>query len=486
MQGADDMEATLFRSASLVNRESFHRLPTNYVSTNYIAQTGPILFNVTRTTKSWNARCAFRLPLMKNTPQRRSLRYFNYYFSLRGVFENLCGGGTLVFVSFALSIGIARERVALITTVTSAACIMQMLAIFLANRIHRKKRYILILSFIEPLLMAAAVLAIPFMPPAWRFTALMVAVFLAAGALHLTKPFTDGWMATIIPAGLRGRYIGRRVQWLTLSTVLATLTGGFLLQFGARGAMLPTAMILVVGALFGILSVLQLRTLDMPAVAAVSKVTLADVWAVISGRYPLFHRYLLGMLIYLCPFFLAIPYYQVYYLRILHMPEGFVAMMSCVYFAVKIMVMPFCGRFTDRFGGRLSLLVAGVIYVVFFAGFSMSHETFYWPVLFGWALVSIADGFYAVAIASALFASVPDTPNRNVFFAVSNLVALGGYGIGALIAMPILSLLQRVEWTNGPFRGGQFQVYYGLCALLMAGCLFSALMITPAHRAGHR
>ncbi len=406
--------------------------------------------------------------------------YFNYYFSLRGVFETLCAGSTLVFVSFALSIGVPRERIALITAATSAACIMQMLALFLANRIHRKKRFIMILSFTEPLLMASAVMAIPFLPTGWRFPVLIAAVFLAAGALHLTKPFTDGWMASIIPAGIRGRYIGKRIQWLTVSTVLATLTSGFLLQYGTDGAMLPTAMILVVGALFGVLSVLQLRSLDMPAVAAISKVTLTDVWDVISGRYRPFYRYLLGMMIYLLPFFLAIPYYQVYYLRVLNMPAGFVALMGCGYFAIKIAVMPFCGRWVDRVGIRSALLVAGLVYVVFFAGFLFNHTGRYWPLLLCWGVVAPADGLYAVSIASALYARVPNTPNRNVFFAVSNLVALGGYGVGALIAMPILALLQPVRWTAGPLQIGPFQVYYALCALLMTGCLFSSFLIAPA------
>ncbi len=419
---------------------------------------------------------------MKDHIKRRSLRYFNYHFTLRGVFENLCAGGTLAFVSFALAIGVPRERIALITAAASAACILQMLALFLANRVQRKKRYILVLSFLEPILMAATVITIPFLPSPWRFPLLLVAVFMAAGALHLTKPFTDGWMAAVIPAGIRGRYIGRRTQWLTVSVVLTTLTSGFLLQYGADGNILLIAIILVIGALFGVLAVFQLRSLEMPAVAAISRVTLSDIRDVFCGKYPRFKRYLLGMLIYLLPFFLGIPYYQVFYLRVLNMPAGFVALISCVYFAVKIVVMPICGRWCDRIGIRSALLVAGCIYVMFYGGFPFNHTGRYWPILICWAIAAFADGLYVVAISSALYASVPETPNRNVFFAVSNLVALGGYGIGALVAMPILTVLQPVNWNIGPLQIGPYQIYYAICALLMIPCTFSALLIAPPGR----
>jgi MFS family permease len=422
---------------------------------------------------------------MQTDRTRHSLRYFNYFFSLRGVFENLCAGNTLLFVSFALATGVSRERIGIISAAASVACIVQMLALFLANRIRHKKRFFLLLSFIEPLLMMAAVLTIPFLPAAWRFPFLISAVFLAAATLHLTKPFTDGWMAAIIPAGIRGRYIGLRTQWLTISTILSTLAAGFLLQYCTGGAMLPIAVILVIGALFGVLAVMQLRTIEMPALAATSHVTMRDIWSVISGHYRPFTRYLLGMLIFLCPFYLAIPYYQVYYLRILEMPAGIVALMQCGYFVVKIVMMPYCGRWVDRYGVRTALLTAGIIYTVFYAGFPLNQTGCYWPLLLCWMLVAPADGLYGVAITSALYSSVPDTPNRSVFFAVSNLVALGGYAIGALIAIPILALLRPVQWTWGPFAIGQFQAYYGLCALLMAGCTLSSFWIAPARGKGN-
>ena len=55
----------------------------------------------------------------------------------------------------------------------------------------------------------------------------MVAVFVSAAALNLTRPLFESWVASSVPMAIRGRYLGRRVQAIQLFAIGATPVAGF-------------------------------------------------------------------------------------------------------------------------------------------------------------------------------------------------------------------------------------------------------------------
>ena len=123
---------------------------------------------------------------------RSSLAWFNWNISLRGVFETICGGTTMVFVAYALVIGVPRDAMGYFSATIGFACILQLLCLPLVSRVRRRKRFILIVAVIEPLLLVAAVLLTPILPPALRPISLGLAVFLAACISPGRLP-TTGW-----------------------------------------------------------------------------------------------------------------------------------------------------------------------------------------------------------------------------------------------------------------------------------------------------
>ena len=109
----------------------------------------------------------------KRTPTRRSLAAFNWSAGLRSVYDTLCGGTTFVFVGFALSLGIAPERIGLITLITSLACLVQIAGIMLLNVIADKKAFVLRVALAEPVILVGTVLLLPFLPSGLRVIALL-------------------------------------------------------------------------------------------------------------------------------------------------------------------------------------------------------------------------------------------------------------------------------------------------------------------------
>lgn len=403
---------------------------------------------------------------------RDSLRRFNISAGLRSVFDTVGGGTTFVFVAFACSLGLAKEQIGWLTFLVSSACLVQMAGIPLIRRAQNKKRFALTLALSEPLLLAAAVLLAMFLPAPWRIYAFAAAVFLAAAFLHLSRPVTDDWVASTIPAEIRGRYLGRRTQILSAIIIVTTLTAGWLSERVGMTNLRGLGILILAAATCAVAAVLVLRDAAMPALAASSQPHWRDGATVLRTRP--FMRLMLLTVLFNLPFFFACPYYQVFNLEVVKMPATMIAVMQAGYYAVKILALPWLGRLVDRWGPRRSMMAAGVVYAWFFSTFLFCGPGRYWPIMVGWAVVSLADGAFGLAVQSALYATVPGTPARPSYFAASNIIALVSYGAGSAVAVPVLQSLKNVDVTLGPLRLGNFHFLYIGCALLMLPCLFAA------------
>ena len=413
---------------------------------------------------------------------RDSLRRFNISAGFRGVFDTVGGGSTFIFVGFACSLGLAKEQLGWLTFLVSSACLVQMAGIPLIRRARNKKRFALTLALSEPLVLIAAVLLAVFLPAPWRLYAFAAAVFVGAAFLQLSRPVTDDWVASTIPAELRGRYLGRRTQILSAAVIAATLAAGW---FGERVGMSNTrglGVIIIVAALCAITAVLVLRDAAMPDLAAESQPHWNDIHTIL--RTPPFVRLMLLTILYNLPFFLACPYYQAFNLEVARMPATMIAVMQSGYYAVKIVTLPLIGRLVDRWGARRSMLLSGLVYAAFFAAFLVCDAGRYWPLVLAWAVVSLADGAFGLALQSALYASVPETPARPSYFAAYNILTLVLYAAGSAAAVPLLERMKSLQLHVGPFVLGNFHILYGICAALMLVTLFAARLAPGSRGAG--
>lgn len=407
---------------------------------------------------------------------RESLRRFNVSAGLRGVFDTVGGGTTFIFVAFAGTLGLAGEQMGWLTALVSWACLLQMAGLPLIARARDKKRFALRLALGEAFLVCLAVLLAVFLPAPWGLYAFAAAVFLAAAFLQLSRPVTDDWVASTVPAGLRGRYLGRRTQILSAVVVVATLAAGWLGERVGLDNRRGLGLLILAAAAFAVAAVVVLRGASMPAVAAASQPQLADVATALRTRP--FLRLLTLTVLYNLPFFVACPYYQVFNLQVARMPATHIAWMQTGYLAVKVLALPALGRLVDRWGARRTMVVAGLVYAWFFSTFLFCGPGYYWPVMLAWAVVALADGGFGLAAQAALYATVPEAAlTRPAYFAVNNFVVLAAYGLGSALVVPLLRLTRDVSVTVGPFTLGHFHLLYGFCAVLMLPCLCAARLL---------
>jgi MFS family permease len=401
------------------------------------------------------------------------LSAFHWNAGWRSFYDTICSPGLFLFVSFALSLGLAKERIGLITSISSFACLLQIVSIAAVNFIPDKKRFILALGLCDPLALILTALATPFLPSALRLWALGAGVFLASGAYHLTRPLSDDWLASSVPVSIRVRYLGRRFQVISACTIAAMLLAGYVAERIAKSDSFGLGLALAGGGLFGALSILALWRAPMRTPPALARITWKDVREALRVRP--FRNYLIGFFIYNVPFLMAVPYYQVFNLRVLHMKESRIAYMAIGYQAVKLLVTGSCGRFIHRRGIRRAFWACGPLYVLFFLSYLFCTPERTWPLYAAWALVGLADAAWSIAAAMALYDSVPEeSPGRPAYFAIANVLSIGIFCIGGLAAIPILEALQDRIIRIGPFALGQFHCLYALCFLMMIPAMCAA------------
>ncbi|MCE9590026.1 MAG: MFS transporter [Planctomycetes bacterium] len=403
---------------------------------------------------------------------RSALGAFYVNASLRAVYDVICAPTSLAFTTFALALGVPGDRMGIFSSLLYAASILQVLAIALNKSVRDKKSFVLALMLAESVIMIAAVLLLPFLPQGYHLPVLAVAAFLSAGSLHLSKPVLDDWVASTVPAPLRGRFLGRKTQLLSTVSMFTTLTVGFIAEALSRPghtSVIGLGAVLAVGGVFGFLASIPMRSAMIPQTAAEAQADWSDMPGVFRHRP--FRRFLVGIVIAALPFIFSIHYYQVYYIEVLHLDKRVIAYISVMAVVIRIILVPLIGRRLVRWGPRRTLRMATVMYVVFFALFTSTAVGGWWLMIPAWVFGAVGDALWVVAQASGVYAAVPHNNRRPAYFAVFNLVALGIYAVGGWLAVLIIEALKDVRLNLGAFELGQYPIFYLGCTLLMIPCV---------------
>ena len=286
--------------------------------------------------------------------------------------------------------------------------------------------------------------------------------------MHLTRPVTDDWLSQTLPRRIRARYLGRRIQVVSLISIAVSIGFGRLvdwIKFSGADPSVLLGLFIQVGALFCALAVLSYSRVADPKETRPDEFRFADVKKALTYRP--FLLFLVSIVTYNLPFFMGVAYYQVYFQKTLNLSAVEVGFAMAGYAGVKIAVMQFWRRVLDRLSMRNVLVMIGPVYVLFFGLLAIAMPGRHWPVHLAWALTGLADGAYGTIIQATSFKIIPKSPIRPAYFALYNLVMLGTYGVGALIAWPILTFMSGYESIFAPYHITRYHGLYALMCLLM-------------------
>jgi MFS family permease len=411
-----------------------------------------------------------RLPAAEN---RQALRLFLVQAALLGTWSSVGVPANAIVSGFALDVlGLSRENAGLIGACVYLAAVWQFLSFLVTNRLADRKRFV-VLAGVGEVVCLVLMLAVPGLFRRGSGLACGVflgLLFLSGTCLHVAQPLLGSWLSAVVPARIRGRYLGSRQVLMTGLATVGTWGGTWVVdRWHTWGGF---AVAILACGLAGLAGVAVLARTPMPPVSQQTHFRLRDFAGVL--KLDDFRRYLVFVSMLFAAFSLACSYYAVFFIEEIGLSYTQIGWYVIGHNLLMILVLRPGGRLVDRIGAKPVLLGMLLIYAAFYLSFPFFTAARYWLVLLAWTLVGIADGLYWVAGISTLYQALPRGPERAGYLAVAQGVIMVGMGLGPLLVRAYLPLARHLEFVVWGVRLERFRLLYVVCGLLMLATLGAA------------
>ena len=391
-----------------------------------------------------------------------------------------CAGGA-VLTGWALFLGASPIVIGLLSALPLAAQIVQVPAAWLTQRIGAKP--VTVAAIGAARLVWLPLVAVPFLHLA-PATALLVFVAVVALASVLGVVGNNAWtvwMGDLVPGPVRGRFLARRMVYLTLAGTISSLAAGCALDaLAPRGFKGETLGVLAaVACAAGIVSIRLLLAQQSPRGQEDSAPDWGDVArAVHDPRARPLLGYLLG---WGAAVGISAGFFSFHMLANLEMAFMLVAAHAVIVAALRIVSAPAWGRLVDTLGARPVLVVCSFgISIVPLIWLFVTPDRL-WPIAIEAVVSGTLWGGHGIA---AFDLSIAVSPRRGRPFYLAAFAAAGGLGfavsstLAGLLAWALSAPLHALgsSWS-------EMHVLFLLSAVGRAGAAVLAVRIDePAAR----
>lgn len=282
----------------------------------------------------------------------------------------LAGGTFLVTLMAAL--GISDGNMGVVASFGSMAAVAQLISMKLARRFPKNKLFVC-LTVLQKLWLAF-IFFIPLLPisgPAKK--GLMVACFCFAQiSMQVGTPATVDWIASLIPAKLRGRYFSIKDSVAVFVVVTVMLVMGILIDVMKTGNI--TWGFIILGSAIGILSLINVAAfmkmkepkvscindkgqepvgnLAKRQIAAQTGCRKVNISQEIRNAFHTkkFCQALLLNCLWMTAFYIASPFNSSFQIKDLRLPYTYIMILSFVTSMLRIYLTPKAGKLADRIG----------------------------------------------------------------------------------------------------------------------------------------
>ncbi|MEM7814956.1 MAG: MFS transporter [Candidatus Aenigmatarchaeota archaeon] len=276
-----------------------------------------------------------------------------------GIFASIMYAMTSVFlVAFALALGANAFYVGLLNSIPNVFWTIALVpSAILTQHYMRKRKSILVGATTLSRLMWLGILMLPIAFTGWSLAGLMVFVTLASIISAFSSPAWASITGDIVPDYVRGRYFSRRLAYTTVAGLGAELIAGWVLDFFGRGNMFGFIVIFGVGMLAGLTSSALLWQVPEPPLQLEHRAHTISAMrnALRDGRL---RRFLLALGFFEFAVMVASPFFTVHLLNALRAEYIWIAILAVASGVAGISVQRAWGRFSDRYGHRVILIIS--------------------------------------------------------------------------------------------------------------------------------
>jgi MFS family permease len=290
-------------------------------------------------------------------------------------FNSITTSGFLA--AFALALGANNLQIGILAAIPFIMQIIQLPAIWLVERVRRRKA-IAVMSWFPAQLLWFPIALIPIFvgTPGASAISLLLGLMAMRGLLNaVCSSAWNGWIRDLVPQPILGRFFSRRLASATVAGMVFSLGAAFFVDYwrgqaSGENVILGYTYVLLFGALFlGLASPTFMSLMPEPLMQPVPGPQ-PSLWQRLTA--PVRDRNFRQLIQFL--FFwgfasnLAIPFFAVYMLVRLGFPLSWVIALSILSQLFNILFLRVWGRFVDRFGNKAVLSLCASLYLLVILG----------------------------------------------------------------------------------------------------------------------
>jgi MFS family permease len=402
-----------------------------------------------------------------------ALRMSTYDGALATMMASLAGG--IFLVGFALNVlGASTVQVGILAALPISANLAQLLGSVWIEKFGHRRKFCIVAVTVGRLLWIPVIL----LPLAMFDAAADARVWLLVGFVALASVLGAlagvawlEWMGDVIPANIRGAYLGRRNMVSAASGMVAILAGGAFLSYWdeTRGAANPFGYMAIfsTGILLGLIASWLLTRVPDPQ----ERIKAArPAFRLSAMTAPFREKNFLALVIYVSAFMfstqIAGPFYSVYMIEKLRIDFATITWFITFATLASLFMLRIWGPISDQLGNRPVLMVAGAAHALIPLMWIVAQpDSHYWALVLAHVLSGIFFSAITLAQINILLKLAPTT-GRSVYIAVFN----ASIGLSVIIA-PIIGgwlLDQSAAWQ---LQAGDWELNHLHFLFLLSGGL---------------
>lgn len=390
-------------------------------------------------------------------------------------------------VEYARSLGANSLHIGVLGALPAAMLFMQFVAAVIANHLTQRRGLWFSLSVIQRLALVPLALGPLFfegLHESFWVWGLILATALNHALLHFCTPLWLSWMGDYLPHHGLSRFWGVRHLWMQWAAAAALLAGALLFQYSGLEIRIGFALLILVGAVFGIADLLCFVKVDEPPVTRVPKPRLIQVLAA-----PFCERGFRSFIAYTCFWHFAAmvgaPFITLYMLAGLRMSLFHVLMLWTLSWAGGAVLSRRFGWLAESFGNRPVLILCTALKSTNMIALLLVPAE---PVIAFWILapVFMLDALLNAGIAIAnngfLLKNSP-AENRTMYIAAGTALAGVVGGVTSVICGAVLIWTTSWQVSLGGAVFNHFHLLFAVSLVLrVVAALFAFRIHEPQSR----
>lgn len=383
----------------------------------------------------------------------------------------MSGAGETSFSAYALFLGASAAQVSLLAAIPPLfGALAQILAAWLSHRFGRRRTVILTGAVMHALTWLPLVW-LPYFFPAHAVPVMITCLIFYHGWIGLGTPLWGSLIGDLVPAHRRGRFFATRSRIMGVTSFFGLVGAGLVLHFFDLRNETRVGFLLIFSfaAAARLYSAYQLARMHEPEASSTSLALSPLSQLVPRLMVSPFVRFSLFTASFSFAVAVAAPFFTMYMLKELEFSYLQLMLATAATVLAQVLSLSTWGRFSDAFGNRTVLVVAGSLVPLLPALWLVSDSFGY--ILFVQALGGLAWAGFGLAAGNYLYDLVPPE-RRTAYWAGHNVLNSAGAFGGAVLGGYLSTRMPHTVSVLGAKLHGSS----GLWAVLLASAILRGIV----------